>query len=387
MGIIKGVSPAKMSGSIGNFTYRQTKFGTVVSEKVQKKANPSRSLRQMRRRTVLANLSSFFAAFHGALDRGFENKPANWYTINAFVNANSERARVFLTKQMVANGAGVVDAYQITRGSLRPIAYVATGNAYRTDLALGSLVLSADTTVGQLSMALVQHNAEFAYGDQISFFSIRQDIDANGTPRMTVAKAELTLDKLGDDKVWDIAGREGFQSNNGFLGMDADSTAVSGGFAYVHSRDVEGSLKVSTQFIESTNAAIVAQYSSAEALQLAIDSYGGLSADPFLKPDVSGQGAVPDNGNSNGGIVNPTPSAITISVASANPTMGSASGSGNYVEGATVTLTATANSGYHFTQWNDGNTQNPRQITASESKTYTASFAADGSSSGGMMGD
>lgn len=83
----------------------------------------------------------------------------------------------------------------------------------------------------------------------------------------------------------------------------------------------------------------------------------------------------------------PTPTPVTITATSANPSMGSTSGSGNYVEGATVTLTATANSGYHFTQWQDGNTQNPRQVTASESKTYTASFAANSGSSGGMMGD
>ena len=65
----------------------------------------------------------------------------------------------------------------------------------------------------------------------------------------------------------------------------------------------------------------------------------------------------------------------TITVNSSNNTMGSVSGSGTYNYNATATLTATPNSGYTFTQWNDGNTQNPRTITVTENATYIANFA------------
>jgi hypothetical protein len=37
-------------------------------------------------------------------------------------------------------------------------------------------------------------------------------------------------------------------------------------------------------------------------------------------------------------------------------------------------ILAIPNDGYHFTKWNDGNTNNPRTIDPSEEKTYTASF-------------
>lgn len=37
-------------------------------------------------------------------------------------------------------------------------------------------------------------------------------------------------------------------------------------------------------------------------------------------------------------------------------------------------ILAIPNEGYHFTKWNDGNTNNPRTIDPSEEKTYTASF-------------
>lgn len=50
-------------------------------------------------------------------------------------------------------------------------------------------------------------------------------------------------------------------------------------------------------------------------------------------------------------------------------------GGGTYHYLDTATLVATANSGYTFTGWNDGNTDNPRQIVVTANTTYTANFA------------
>lgn len=71
------------------------------------------------------------------------------------------------------------------------------------------------------------------------------------------------------------------------------------------------------------------------------------------------------------------PDQYTITVQSANPTMGTVSGGGTYNTGTNVTISATANSGYHFTQWNDGNTNATRTITVTGNATYIASFEAD----------
>jgi len=65
----------------------------------------------------------------------------------------------------------------------------------------------------------------------------------------------------------------------------------------------------------------------------------------------------------------------SITVASANPDMGAVGGSGVYYYQNLITITATANYGYHFTQWNDGNSQNPRTITVSQDSAFTAYFA------------
>ena len=65
----------------------------------------------------------------------------------------------------------------------------------------------------------------------------------------------------------------------------------------------------------------------------------------------------------------------TITVISANDSMGTVSGGGTYEHGTIITLTATPSPGYNFVSWNDGNTDNPRTITVTEDATYIANFA------------
>lgn len=64
----------------------------------------------------------------------------------------------------------------------------------------------------------------------------------------------------------------------------------------------------------------------------------------------------------------------TVSVVSADPTMGDVSGGGLVVNGSSVTIRATPNEGYRFTNWQDGNMENPRIVTVTSNITYTAYF-------------
>lgn len=58
-------------------------------------------------------------------------------------------------------------------------------------------------------------------------------------------------------------------------------------------------------------------------------------------------------------------------------TGGKVSGGGTYNYNASVTLKATANSGYHFVKWSDGNTSATRTVTVTKDATYTATFEQD----------
>ena len=54
---------------------------------------------------------------------------------------------------------------------------------------------------------------------------------------------------------------------------------------------------------------------------------------------------------------------------------GTVTGAGEYKSGTTATLTATPASGYSFSQWSDGKTDNPRTITMTQDMTFAAVFA------------
>ena len=58
-------------------------------------------------------------------------------------------------------------------------------------------------------------------------------------------------------------------------------------------------------------------------------------------------------------------------------TGGTVSGGGTYNYNASATLKATANSGYHFVKWSDGNTNATRTVTVTKDATYTATFEQD----------
>ena len=68
------------------------------------------------------------------------------------------------------------------------------------------------------------------------------------------------------------------------------------------------------------------------------------------------------------------PIMYNLTVRSNDETMGTVSGGGEYRPGSIVTIEAHANEGFRFTRWNDNITENPRDITLSQDRTYTAYF-------------
>ncbi len=65
----------------------------------------------------------------------------------------------------------------------------------------------------------------------------------------------------------------------------------------------------------------------------------------------------------------------TISTASSNPEWGTTAGDTKALYLDEVEVSATPNYGYHFVRWDDNNTSNPRTVTITEDKTFTATFA------------
>lgn len=72
------------------------------------------------------------------------------------------------------------------------------------------------------------------------------------------------------------------------------------------------------------------------------------------------------------------PTTYTLTVVANNDDWGTVTGSGTYATGTEVTISATANEGYYFDRWNDGDTNATRTVTVTADVTYTANFAEVG---------
>ena len=295
MAKVNGVA-TQLSGKIGELIFSRTKNGTVVYEAPVRKKTPRRSEQQMSTRTQWANLGATYMMFDGTLRRGFESLPTNMSVYNAFVQANLGVVKVYITKTMRLNGGCVLAPYQITRGSLASIAMVVNGSGVLVSgLALGSLEISASTTVAEFSQAIIANNTGWLVGDQLTFFRGKQTLDpVTSIPRATLTPNKVVMDVADETPLWDIAGSEGFRSVQGYLGMDA--VLLAGAAAWVHSRETgSGGLKVSTQFFYVENAAL-ANYQTNAALMASANSYGGInSSEVYLQP-AAGNGATDGGG-------------------------------------------------------------------------------------------
>ena len=75
------------------------------------------------------------------------------------------------------------------------------------------------------------------------------------------------------------------------------------------------------------------------------------------------------------GLYDVQPMGLALQLSVNIPELGVVSGAGTYAEGTIATISATPNYGYHFVQWNDGNTDNPRTITLTQDTAFVANFA------------
>jgi hypothetical protein len=65
---------------------------------------------------------------------------------------------------------------------------------------------------------------------------------------------------------------------------------------------------------------------------------------------------------------------FTVTVSANDPAMGSVTGGGTYYAGETATLTATANAGYEFVGWSNGETANPYSFVVTANISLVANF-------------
>ena len=273
---------------------------------------------QQRQRMKWVNIIRMYSGIAPLLKNGFEKKMAQQSDYNMFVRLNSAASPVYLTKSEADGGGCIAAPYQITQGSLPSIVITGEGAEAKTDIALGSLTISASTTVAEFAKAVVDNNADFDYGDQISFYDVLQRVNAETQiPYCQFSASYVVLDKNSTVKLLDQVNKAGFASVGGVLAHGEDEG--DGVFAWVHSRYDGGKTRVSTQFLINNNS-LLDDYRSDDAYAEACKSYGGVST-VFLQPDGTG---VVSTGTSGSGSTS----------GSQTPPGGSDSGSGGTEDGS-----------------------------------------------------
>ena len=319
MAILNGILK-KLNGSAGSLTFKQVNGQTVVSEKATVVKN-TRTPGQQRQRTKWGNVVQMYKGIMPLINCGFEQKALRCNDFQMFMKVNMPVTDIYLTRPEVAGGGCIAAPYQITQGSLPSIVIRGEGDAARTDISLGELKIDENTTVKDFSMAVVNNNADYDYGDQISFFDVLQRVNAvTGIPYCQFLATNVVLDKASEVKLLDMVSKYGFATVDGFLGhIEGEGAGV---FAWVHTRKSSGKTLVSTQSLINNNAEMIAEYSGAEAYKRSVKTYGGESS-AVLTPGTTTTQAT-DGSASAGG----TPTTPPSGGGSGTDDSGSGSGSG-----------------------------------------------------------
>jgi len=294
MAILEG-NLRKMRGTAGEFTFSKNQRRTIVSGKITSTTNRKTS-GQLRTRTKIGNIVHNYRVIRPLLECAFENKMPGVSDYNMFVKMNMQRQAVYLTKSQISGGACVAAPYTITQGTLPSIVVTTSGSNDITDIAVGTLSIGATTTVAEFSNAVVENNANFDYGEQISFYNVEQLVNAETSLPYCVCKAyNVVLDKASTALLLGQVPTAAFTVVNGHIGHAAVTGNVA--YAWVHSRKSNGETRVSTQSLICHNT-LLANYISDSAYQASALSYGG-ERKVFLTPG-SATSATTNSGSGSG---------------------------------------------------------------------------------------
>lgn len=302
------------TGGAGGYSFYVRDGEQVVRQRKNNSnygSTASRSYAQMIRRIRWGNLVNVFKAIKSWQQKAYDAKRFGQTDYNIFMQLNINKVTVGTTKEMNEGGAGIVEAYQVSRGSIPPIGYTVntTTHLWITDIAILNDI-TFETTIGELSTDILTNNPTFQEGDNIAFIFMQNWMDSRVEwPFVQSKYAEITLNRSNTALVSAIpviGGRLSQSSANTIqlLYTEPGQYVVGSevGFACIHTRKSSGNLQVSSQSILMNTQKIIQNFSGAEWDDTCIQTYGldtVVPLDPNFKPGtiarVTANGAVVSN--------------------------------------------------------------------------------------------
>ena len=261
------------SGKISNVVYKNYNGKIVVCHK-QTTYRDAKTEGQVVYRVKMRNIQNIYASLKESLRGNFQDKTGRQTDYSRFQGVNMQKPAVYLNKKEVAIKAQIVAPYIVSFGTLPPIGYELKDNQLVTDIGLGNLTITHDTTVSQLVLAIMKNNEGWELDDCLEFMIVRQM--EGQTPTAKCSFTHLPLDKNNTTKLSDALiiynSNEVVLSSSaeGFLQMNASDN---GGFAIIRKRMASKGLLTSTQEL-AVNNPLFDLYHSDQRKQKALDSYG-----------------------------------------------------------------------------------------------------------------
>lgn len=253
--------------------------GRTISRQLADSVTNPRTRAQMEQRVRWANCVAFYRANSSWMKYAYESKKAYQSEYNKFMSLNVTGNKIYLTKQAAAAGACVVDSYVMTQGSLPSITYTLGQASISTNIFVNSdSSLTPASSVAEWSAQILANNPGVQEGDQISIIRYTQMVnEATGFPYVIVRKYEVIMSLSNPQPMSNYWPADFFSvgaaDNKRFVAIT--NTGNSGGLLMALSRTISGRTLVSTQSIlPVNNSATINSWSSANALNRAINSYG-----------------------------------------------------------------------------------------------------------------
>lgn len=288
MALVRNAANTLRKGRIGETTYYASK-GRQIARQALNNSNygesARRSIAQQTRRVKWANLVNFYKLCAAWMPKAFENKKAGQTDYNKFMQLNANTARVALTRDQAINGGAVVDAFAITQGTLATVTSQEMGSSgVPTRINVRGVTIDETTTVGGLSTAIIENNADIVAGMQLSVVEVSVTEDANDIPRSAVSFWEVVLDPENTEPLTRYIPVGTLNATGSTLNVSRGGS-TNNGVAVILSQQTDTGLKVSSETLVGLFG-MAQQYSTDAVVAAAIDTYG-VDREVILSPDAA----------------------------------------------------------------------------------------------------
>lgn len=284
----RGFDQTNLNGSVGGVTYRRVGGVTIASQKVPMHVQAKQTPKLMYTRMRWVNLVALWKAINTtAWHPSFRKDNSRQSDFNMFMKVNMAGARTFITRGIAtANGAVVAPVTLTSPSTLKSIDVEFGNNSIpESSLAVGSLTIGNSTTLQTFSQAIIDNNADWQSGDQLTILMVRQMVN-NGIPVALASERHVILDNSAAAATKLLSE----QVDPSFLSVVDGTLALSGpvlgGVAFVQSRLVNGETICSGQSLVVENT-YLQQYQGETAFRAAVDTYGGFATNELLTPDLT----------------------------------------------------------------------------------------------------